>query len=685
MSVAKPSIKKLSDDFLRPFPGQGDQAGTQASQIKNISTKERNDPVLDFLRSSIREFTIPSIKEISSSLVPQKSVNNDDPWKYMLAVSDKGGNFGEGGERRTNGITNDQEIARALLATDIAGKKSSNTSDESKKDPLELMGINRDELDPNWHANGGAGSHSGDAEGSTVAGYDNEKADHGADAYMSWALSGAKSLDQMSLRDRVGMERDQSDRLFHYQDGQGIANIKYNASSGLSDRDWFELARTQGDQFIGLAYSQAAAQGQNISGQEARARASEMLGTRAQAYKEAGINDGNLIGILIGKGLSAEDFRNNPEEMARHQRYEQARSGSYDWSAMERELNQNGISGQEMRTLEQISGIDRSDQNLFAENLNYESYMNLHKLGNDLHYFKDKAIGFNLIFATNVAGDHNGALHMNHGSLTGLAADDKNPTIVLSPRSDEDMKRMMFRLAFVPKDASNVNGFEWLGRGLNQEESSMLKMLGNSSIPVQERIERFNQFLDDNGLEKNVGVANYMLKGHGWGGGIQLHDQGTYDNSDKDIMALMGLAISANVDEARIHQQSCSTAVGGENSNIGVGNNTMNDFAPSTTRVVSTGANAIHWNGQGEHYQNVSWKNGSMVNEGQITEKQYYERQGLNTQLRPEELRAMEQWTKDENGVIVRRESPSPSSESESPQLLAQNTSNDSARDEEER
>jgi len=419
----------------------------------------------------------------------------------------------------------------------------------------------------------------------------------------------------------------------------------------------------QGDQFIGLARAKADG---DLSNQGARSQARELLINRIQDFTKAGIQDGNLIGVLIGKGMSAEEFKNNPEEQARFKRYNLARDGSYNWQAMTRELNQNQV---DMGFVERFTGINNQDRNLFTENLFYESYKNVDKLSKDLHYFKDKSLGFNLIFACSTGQDHNGALHMNQGSLTGLAADDKNPTIVLSPRNEEDMMKMIFRLSFIPKDLS-IKGSDWLSRNLSQEERGLISMLANKSISLEDRIKTFNDYLDKNGLEKNIGVANYMLKGHGWGGGINLFDKGSYDNSDKGLMALMGMSISAHVDQARIHQQSCSTAVGGNSSNLAVGNNAINDFAPATTKVVSVGANAIHWNGQGEHYQNGKYINGSFINEGQITDKLYIARQGLNNQFRPEETESLNQWTKNEDGIIVKKEKKESSKPSENSESL---------------
>jgi hypothetical protein len=542
---------------------------------------------------------------------------------------------------------------RYIYTVKMGTKEEQTQQAQDPKNPIPLMGINFDDIEYGDYRNGpNSGFHGGDPLGRTNPGDDYR--DYGADSLLAWAKQNAKSSEDISLADRLELTKQGSkstrDRLDHYTDGQGIAQLGSSRGTGLSDRDWFELMRMQGDQFIGIARANANG---NLNNQGARKQARDLLIDRIQEYTEAGMTDGNLIGVLIGKGITAQQFKDSPEEQARYERYNNAKSGSYDWSAMMSELRSKNI---DIGLVERFTGMDRRNANLFTENLFYESYANIDKLSKDLHYFKDKALGFNLIFACDSSRDHNGALHMNHGSLTGLAASDKNPTIVMSPRNDTDMMRMIFRLSFIPKDTS-ISGKEWLGRELNSEEENLMKMLADNRLSSEEKIKRFNNYLDSHGLEKNIGVANYMLKGHGWSGGIALFDKGNYDNGDKGIMALMGLSISANVDQARIHQQSCSTAVGDENSNIGVGNNTINDFVPSTTKVVSVGANDIHYNGQGEHYQNVSWIHGNMVNEGQITEKQYYARMGLNDNIRQEEKDALRLWTRNQDGITVKKES----------------------------
>jgi hypothetical protein len=567
-------------------------------------------------------------------------------------------------ERNTTQNSTDSAARKAAqINSEVENNNTQNKkNDGTKKNSLtETIGINYSDIEyglEEYLRGNSSGSHGGDPLGKTTPGQDER--DYGADSLLAWLNKDAKSRDknpnspnEVSLAKRLNFinkqnssDRDTADK---YTDGQGIARLGPSSGTGLNDRDWFELMRMQGDQFIGLARAKADIE---LSPKIARSQARELLIGRIKDYTSAGLNDGNLIGVLIGKGMSAEQFKSNPEEQARYNRYNQAKNGSYDWGAMTAELNKDGVN---MSSVEKFTGIDRRNANLFTENLYYESYKNVQKMSDDLHYFKDKAVGFNLIFACDSSRDHNGALHMNQGSLTGLAADDKNPTIVLSPRNDEDMMKMIFRLSFIPKDSS-IKGSDWLNRGLNTEEKSLMTMLADKSLGSDEKIKRFNEYLDKNGLEKNIGVANYMLKGHGWDGGIALFDQGNYDNGDKGIMALMGLSISAHVDQARIHQQSCSTAVGGDSSNLAVGNNTINDFAPATTKVVSVGANDIHWNGQGEHYQNVSYIHGNLVNEGQITEKQYYARQGLNTQIRDEEIKALALWTKNEDGIIVRKD-----------------------------
>jgi hypothetical protein len=498
----------------------------------------------------------------------------------------------------------------------------------------ELMGINPFDISYGEYGEGhNQGSHGGDPLGSTLPGQDYR--DYGADSLLAWAKQNGIEPDKVSFKQRLDIARQnpRDDKVERYVDGQDIANLGSSAGTGLDDRDWFELMRMHGDQFIGVARANANGE---LSDTQARSQARELLISQIGDYTKEGITDGNLIGVLIGKGLSAQEYKNNPTEMRRYERYLSAKSGSYDWAAMEKELTTDGFSQEDLKFVERFTGIDRENANLFTENLFYESFSNIQKLKENLHYFKDKALGFNLIIACDYKRDHNGALHMNHGSQTGLAADDKNPTIVLSPRDDSDMKRMIFRLAFIPKDTS-ITGEDWLSRELSHEESSLISMLGSSNLTSQEKIERFNSYLENNGLEKNVGIANYMLKGHGWSGGIALFDNGSYSNGDKDIMALMGLAVSPLVDQARVHQQSCSTAVGGLESNVGVGNSVMNDFAPITTKIVSVGANDIHWNGQGEHYQHVSYIHGNLVNNGQITDKNIFASQGQRDLTESEE------------------------------------------------
>ncbi|MEY3370039.1 MAG: hypothetical protein RLZZ361_709 [Cyanobacteriota bacterium] len=570
----------------------------------------------------------------------QNESQSPNPWDQMMKYSEN-----QTVQNQTN--EPNQQARRALVYASV-NQKSGNSSLVSRDSNNLIQEV---KINPNDLVNGydptNAGSHSGDPDGNTNPDIDTQ--DHGQDSLLAWAQQNAKSLNDISLADRLDLVNKASkferDKLNHFTDGQGIAQLGSHNGTGLDQRNWFTLMRMQGDQFIGLAKAKEP----NLSDQGARDKARSLLINRVKDYTIAGISDGNLIAVLIGKGMTAQQWRENPEEQARYNRYQQAKSGAYGWDSMMRDLQDVDIA-----FVEKFTGIDKRNANLFTENLFYESYANIDKLSKDLHYFQDKALGFNLIFACDVSQDHNGALHMNQGSLTGLAADDRNPTIVMSPRNDEDMMRMIFRLSFIPKDKS-ANGKEWLGRELNKDEQSLMKMLANNSLSSEEKISRFNEYLDNNGLEKNIGVANYMLKGHGWSGGIALHDNGTYDNEDKGIMALMGLSISANVDQARIHQQSCSTAEGGERSNIAVGNNIMNDFAPSTTKVVSVGASVVAWNGQGDHYQYASWIHGNMVNEGFITSKQYYERTGLNDKIRQEEKDALSLWTRNEDGITVKK------------------------------
>jgi hypothetical protein len=656
MSAIKPSIQTLKDLLNKPLPWLTDEEKKKLI-AGGLLNPEKFNNLLDNPSSKDQER-----QENTNNSNSKNSINSANIFSFAL--------YQEPQQAQKNSTSNSAEMSARQAAQTETGAEKKETKEKEKEKEKEkidtLMGINFEDIENGEEAyrNGNSqGSHGGDPIGSTSPGED--KKDFGADSLLEWAKNNAKSSEEMSLADRVEISKEKSnqnrDQLDHYTDGQGIAQLGSGAGSGLNDREWFEIMRMQGDQFIGLARAQA---GRQLSDQEARSQARELLIGRIKDYTSAGLNDGNLIGVLIGKGMSAEEYNSSKEEQARYNRYNQAKNGSYGWGAMTAELNEKSVN---MGLVEKFTGIDSTNANLFTENLYYESYKNVDLMSKDLHYFKDKSVGFNLIFACDSSRDHNGALHMNHGSITGLAADDKNPTIVLSPRNDADMMKMIFRLSFIPKDSS-IKGSDWLNRELNSEEKALMTMLAGS-LSSEEKIKRFNDYLDKNGLEKNIGVANYMLKGHGWGGGIALHDNGTYDNGDKGIMALMGLSISAHVDQARIHQQSCSTAVGGEQSNIGVGNNTMNDFAPSTTKVVSVGANAIHWNGQGEHYQNVSWIHGNMVNEGQITEKQYYARQGLNTQIREEEKDALSLWTKNQDGIIVKKDKPSSSSGTD--QLLA--------------
>jgi len=639
MSAIKPSIKTLMLDLLsKPLSLLTDTEKNQL--LKNgLISQEKLDQMLK-----------ESVFSKKENLDRKENENkNAGAFSFTAFQAPQDDNQAQKSSTDNKGA---EVIAKEAVKLDTSiTKKQEEKKKEEEKNLIQLMGINFNDIEYGDYRNGNSsGSHGGDPLGSTTPGED--KRDFGADSLLAWAKQNAKSSEDISLADRLELSKKGSkaerDKLDHYTDGQGIAQLGSSGGTGLSDRDWFELMRMQGDQFIGLAK----AKDPNLSDQAARNQARSLLIGRVQEYTKAGISDGNLIGVLIGKGMTAQQFKDSPEEQSRYERYNKAKSGSYNWGAMMSELGSKKI---DTGFVERFTGMDQSNANLFTENLFYESYASIDKLSKDLHYFQDKALGFNLIFACDSSRDHNGALHMNHGSLTGLAADDKNPTIVLSPRSDADMMKMIFRLSFIPKDKS-ADGKEWLGRELNQEELGLMKMLADKNLSSEEKIKQFNAYLDSHGLEKNIGVANYMLKGHGWGGGIALHDSGTYDNGDKGIMALMGLSISANVDQARIHQQSCSTAVGGNNSNIGVGNNTINDFAPSTTKVVSVGADAIHWNGQGEHYQNVSWIHGNMVNEGQITEKQYYARMGLNDTIRKEEKDALSLWTRNEDGITVKKE-----------------------------
>lgn len=551
--------------------------------------------------------------------------------------------------------TSENSSYRSIYELDNVLAQNNEQVQETKKtkkeevSQIEEMKIKEEDIHYGEYGEGnGYGSHGGDPEGNTSAGGDTR--DYGKDR---WLANGAKeyAAGERSLNDESRFRTDLSDEKQVYRDGQGIAQIKDEGNSGLDSQNWFKLQTIQGDQFISLAKSD-----------NSDKSAGQLLGERAKEYVQAGIKDGDLIGILIGKGMSAEDYKNSPEEQARYDRFLKAKSGNYNWDSMEKELN---IGAEDMRALEAISGIDRNDQNLFTENLYYESFNNLDKLGKDILHFKDTAQAFNVIWACNVKQDHNGALHMNHGSVTGLASNDQRPTLVLSAKNDLDMQRQLFRLMYVPEDASKVNGLEYLNRDLNKEEQNAINALADSNISVAKRIDNFNKFLDDEGLVKNIGVGSYMLKGHGWSGGIAMHDSGTYDNSDKATMALMGMAVSANVDQARVHQQSCSTAQGGDSSNVAVGNNTMNDFVASTTDIVSVGATEIHWNGQGRHYQYVKSIHGSFVDEGQITAKIYYQRNGLRGKenLRKEEIASMKMWTKNADGIVVKRQNQETQSE----------------------
>lgn len=638
MSVIKPSIKTLMQELLnKPFSLLTDNEKNQL--LKNgLITQEKLDR---FLKESL----LTNREILNRNDKGENNQNKKDSNLGSFSLTAYQAPQDQAQKSSTDNKGADQAAKEAAkLDTGTIKKEQASKVDNNDNENIELMEIDKEFFEKGFMP----GMHSGDPLGSTTPGED--KKDYGADSFLAWAKQNAKSSEDISLADRLELisqgPKGERDKLDHYTDGQGIAQLGSCSGTGLLVRDWFELMRMQGDQFIGLARANG-----NLSDQEARNQARSLLIDRIQEYTKAGITDGNLIGVLIGKGMTAQQFKDSPEEQARYERYNKAKNGDYGWYSMEVDLKSKNI---DTAFVERFTGIDHNNANLFTENLYYESYANIDKLSKDLHYFKDKALGFNLIFACDSSRDHNGALHMNHGSITGLAASDKNPTIVMSPRNDTDMMRMIFRLSFIPKDTS-ISGKEWLGRELNPEEQNLMKMLADKSLSSEEKIKRFNDYLDSHGLEKNVGVANYMLKGHGWGGGIALFDQGNYDNGDKDIMALMGLSISANVDQARIHQQSCSTAVGGEKSNIGVGNDTINDFAPSTTKVVSVGANAIHWNGQGEHYQNVSWIHGNMVNEGQITEKQYYARMGLNDNIRQEEKDALSMWTRNEDGITVRK------------------------------
>jgi len=642
MSVIKPSIKTLMQDLLnKPSSLLTDNEKNQLLRY-GLITQEKLDRLS-------KESLLSNKGILNRNDKGENKQNKKDSNTASFSLTAYQDQQDQAQKSSTDNKGADQVAKEAAKVDTNTQKKLDAKKQEEEKNNLDIMKINKNDIEYGEYGEGhNSGSHGGDPLGSTTPGED--KKDYGADSLLAWAKQKAKSSEDISLADRLELSkqspRNERDKLDHYTDGQGIAQLGSCSGTGLLVRDWFELMRMQGDQFIGLARANG-----NLSDQEARNQARSLLIGRIQEYTKAGVTDGNLIGVLIGKGMTAQQYNESPEEQARYERYNKAKNGDYGWYSMEVDLKSKNI---DTAFVERFTGIDHNNANLFTENLYYESYANIDKLSKDLHYFKDKALGFNLIFACDSSRDHNGALHMNHGSITGLAASDKNPTIVMSPRNDTDMMRMIFRLSFIPKDTS-ISGKEWLGRVLNPEEQNLMKMLADNSLSSEEKIKRFNDYLDNHGLEKNVGVANYMLKGHGWGGGIALFDQGNYDNGDKDIMALMGLSISANVDQARIHQQSCSTAVGDEKSNIGVGNNTINDFAPSTTKVVSVGANAIHWNGQGEHYQNVSWIHGNMVNEGQITEKQYYARMGLNDNIRQEEKDALSLWTRNEDGITVRK------------------------------
>jgi hypothetical protein len=664
MSVIKPSIKTLMQDLLnKPFSLLTDNEKNQL--LKNgLITQEKLDRFLKESLLANREILNRNDKGENN-----QNKKDSNPGSFSLTAYQTPQDQAQKSSTDNKGA---DEAAKQAAQTQTGAQKKE-TKEKEKEKLEEIMGINRDDIEYGEYGEGhSSGSHGGDPLGSTTPGED--KRDYGADSLLAWAKQNAKSSEDISLVDRLELtkkgSKEDRDKLDHYTDGQGIAQLGSSGGTGLNERDWFELMRMQGDQFIGLAK----AKDPNLSDQAARNQARSLLIGRVQEYTKAGISDGNLIGVLIGKGMTAQQFKDSPEEKARYERYEKAKSGAYDWGAMMSELRSKNI---DTGFVENFTGMDQSNANLFTENLFYESYANIDKLSKDLHYFQDKALGFNLIFACDSSKDHNGALHMNHGSLTGLAADDKNPTIVLSPRNDADMMKMIFRLSFIPRKEEHekdkqISGMPWLDKPLDESEKKLMAMLADNSLSSEEKIKQFNAYLDSHGLEKNIGVANYMLKGHGWGGGIALHDNGTYDNGDKGIMALMGLSISAHVDQARIHQQSCSTAVGGERSNIGVGNDTINDFAPSTTKVVSVGANAIHWNGQGEHYQNVSYIHGNLVNEGQITEKQYYARTGLNDTIRQEEKDALSMWTRNENGITVRKPQETPTNSNQE-SLLASN------------
>jgi len=628
MSVIKPSIKK---NFVSEFLNNS-LRGLSKSEIQDLINK-------NFLNEDIA-FKYLGLKRPEPQYNSNQNPNlNQNGWEVVINSAN---------ERTANDAN--QAANRAVESLVSDGIEETKKDKKTKKKEIEEMQINENDLPGNYRRFG----HFGDSDGRSDKGKD--LTDFGADSLMSEAKKRGVSSEDLSLHDRLELAekslKGNGDKLRGgangYYDGQGIADLGSFAGTGLNnlnDREWFELVRTVGDQYIGLARAETNSSSENKS--EIYTKARNLLINKAQEYTNAGFKDGNLIGVLIGKGISANEFKSNDEEKDRYKRYLDAKNGSYNWRAMTTELKEKGIN---KALVEDFTGISKGNHSLFTENLFFESYANVDKLSKDLHYFKDKALGFNLIFTCGKEQDHNGALHMNQGSLTGLGSNDKNPTLIMHPKNETDMMRMIFRLSFIPKKPENsteaISGANWLKKEFSPEERSLMKMLKNNNLSSKEKIEQFNKYLTDHGLEKNVGVANYMLKGHGFREGIALFDKGNFDNSDKGLMALMGLSISAHVDQARVHQQSCSTAKGGRGSNAEHGNDIMNDFAPYTTKVVTVGAGQIHWNGTGERYQHGKYVQGSWVNDGYITDKKFFERNGLNTQLREEEIESLKKWTK---------------------------------------
>ena len=442
------------------------------------------------------------------------------------------------------------------------------------------------------------------------------------------------------------------------RDGQELVNLAdKSGAAGLDSRNWQTLATIMGDQYTQLNNGDKAA-------------AATALAAKAKEYSDVGVKDAYMIGKLFSENISAQEYGEGTSDRAVQAKedYERYSKKGYSYSAAESEIDTKYGAGT-AKFISGITGIDQSDAGKMAGNTWYAGQDTFAKMiENGLHYHLDNnAKAMDMTLSCPKGKDHNGALYMGQGAVTGLFSSDSKALVNLSTKDDHHMFTSILRLGFIPSkekiaELAQSKGMtekeftkDYLSKGITAQEKELYEYL-NGNASDKDKIAKFNQYAADNDLVKNVGFGNYLTKGHGWSGGTNLHDNGSLTSSDKAVFAMMGLASSEAVGNVRVHYQSCSTDEGcREGTFADVTNEVMANFAPSNVKVSIAAGDQIVWNGQGDVFQSIRMENGYALNRGKLTGMNIREKYGQNDSWKDNEhtMARLAKLTKDENGVLT--------------------------------